>query len=143
MLIRVVDPAGRPVAAATITTERNALLKVGLADESNTIKVLGWDETTTTTAIDGTALVRRSILQDNFIRVGVEAEGYVPLAAAWNQGGEVHEPIPSEFTFRLERSRKIGGVVRDPSGRPVVGADVILSLCQDDHDNRAAQIRPA
>ncbi len=137
MLIRVVDPAGRPVAAATITTERNALLKVGLADESNTIKVLGWDETTTTTAIDGTALVRRSILQDNFIRVGVEAEGYVPLAAAWNQGGEVHEPIPSEFTFRLERSRKIGGVVRDPSGRPVVGADVILSLCQDDHDNRA------
>ena len=134
MLIRVVDPAGKPVVGATVTPVRCIHRQEDVNAESEASRELGWSQTAIGT--DGSVRIARPIASDNGIDVQVEAEGFVSVSAGWNEDGQVHEPIPSEFTFKLERSRPIGGVVRDPAGRPIAGAQVTLSLSGDDGKGR-------
>ena len=46
-------------------------------------------------------------------------------------GREAENPeqnLPAEFTFRLERGTTIGGIVRDPDGKPIKGVSVEVML---------------
>ncbi len=134
MLIHVVDSAGKPVAGATVMPCRVILSEANAVEENRISREGGWGQTFT--AADGSARIARPTTKHNGIVVQVEAQGYVASSAEWSQTGETYEAAPPEFTFKLDRSRAVGGLVRDPSGRPVAGAHVILSLPHDGNDAR-------
>ena len=117
MLIHVVDPAGKPVVGAIVTPVRCILRQNDFNAVGEASRELGWSQTSTGT--NGAVRIARPIAKDNGIEVHVEAEGFVSVSAGWNEDARAYEPIPPEFTFRLEKSRPIGGVVRDPSRRPI------------------------
>jgi hypothetical protein len=57
----------------------------------------------------------------------VQKEGYVPKLVVW----DFKRPelaMPDRFTLKMERSRTIGGVVRNEDGEPVEGANVLICL---------------
>jgi hypothetical protein len=59
--------------------------------------------------------------------VRVRSRGYVPKLLVWDlRGGRA--PWPESFTLQMERAHCIGGVVRNPHGEPVVGAQVLVTL---------------
>lgn len=49
--------------------------------------------------------------------------GYGPYWAGWSSA-EHDEPIPLRFTAELEAAWSVGGIVADPDGKPVAGAEV-------------------
>jgi hypothetical protein len=125
MLIRVVDPDGKPIAGATVTP-----IQVILSGDTSDVmdRVLDenhWLWNKTSTGADGTAPVARPENKDYGLQVAVEADGYVPSSIDWSK--EPGSPLPFQHTMKLERARTICGVVRDESGKPVAGAHVILS----------------
>ena len=94
----------------------------------------------TTTTADGTGRAIRPAAKNEGVQVSVQAAGYVPLLARWNEDEGRVEPIPAEFTFKLEKSRPIGVVVRDASGRPAVDATVSLDITDNKTEER---VQPA
>jgi len=58
--------------------------------------------------------------------LGIIGPGYVQKFFTWwpSQFG----PLPKSYTFKLERGVGIGGLVRDPTGRPVANAGIVLNF---------------
>ena len=52
----------------------------------------------------------------------------MPLFAHWEEAENPEQNLPAEFTFRLERGTTIGGIVRDPDGKPIKGVSVEVML---------------
>lgn len=60
------------------------------------------------------------------IDVGVLAEGWAPQYATWPSEGQTG--FPSEYVLRLAPvTNRIGGVIRDPQGRPLIDAEIWFS----------------
>jgi uncharacterized GH25 family protein len=57
------------------------------------------------------------------LRVG--RAGYVTSLTEWSKG-----EMPAEWTVKLQKGAPIGGVVRDPDGKPIRGATVSVSTIQ-------------
>lgn len=133
MLIRVVDPDGKPVVKAKVTPIRIVHNSADTIEEWIISRELGWSRTIT--GPDGTVRIARPTTNSNGIQVNIKAKGYVLSSTAWNAHGKILKSIPSEYTFNLQRSRAVGGTVRDPSGRPIPGARVVLSLTNNDPDD--------
>jgi hypothetical protein len=54
-------------------------------------------------------------------------DGFVPTTVTW-ASPRPGEGIPGEFLLKLERGTTIGGTVTDQAGKPIAGADVVLSI---------------
>jgi hypothetical protein len=120
MVVRVVDTAGKPIVGAKVMPEA-----AGRDTEPSY-----WTDflpNPALTAWDGTTRVILPSGKWSDLRIGVDAEAFVPLMAKWTkvEGGG---PIPTEFTFKLARGRPVGGVIRDESGRPIAGACLAFSM---------------
>ncbi|MDZ7620142.1 MAG: carboxypeptidase-like regulatory domain-containing protein, partial [Patescibacteria group bacterium] len=139
MLIRVVDAAGEPIAGASV----RSFTITHIARGSSTSFIFDTLEDTLCrmafTQADGTARVVRPTSKEQGVDVRVRADGYVPLSARWNEYARTAEMIPPEFTFTLEPSQPIGGVVHDASGHPIAGAEVSLTL-QDNNRNTRIKV---
>jgi protocatechuate 3,4-dioxygenase beta subunit len=59
--------------------------------------------------------------------VYITIPGYGPYWAGWSSE-EHDEPIPPRFTAELEAAWSAGGIVVDPDGKPVAGAEVSPSI---------------
>ena len=63
------------------------------------------------------------------LRLWARKEGHVALFAQWWPEHErAPRPIPEQFTFRLERGTRIGGLVKTEDGKPISGAKVEVRL---------------
>jgi RNA polymerase sigma factor (sigma-70 family) len=56
--------------------------------------------------------------------LGIIAPGYVQKFFTWWPSH--FGPLPRSYTFKVERGVSIGGFVRDPAGRPVANASIVL-----------------
>lgn len=63
-----------------------------------------------------------------YVRIMVDAPGYVPAWRFWNARGAA---LPEQYTWSMERGTTIGGVVRDEHGRPIGGVQVSISTGAD------------
>ena len=107
--VRVVDEAGKPLAATKLA-----------------VKFLG-HEKNYTTDVEGKATVAAPGPNRLFLSMIAYPEGYPPVRKWWrNDSG--NELIPDEFTFTFERGRTIGGFVRNEQGEPIQGAKVHLNI---------------
>jgi RNA polymerase sigma factor (sigma-70 family) len=62
-------------------------------------------------------------------RIEIYRDGYVPKFVSWSEGQvDRLEEIPAEYTVRVERAVRIGGLVVDEQDGPVAGARVIFSV---------------
>ena len=71
-------------------------------------------------------------------RLWARAKGYVPLFAHWEEADNPEQTLPAEFTFRLKRGTVIGGIVRDPDGKPIQGVTVEVMLSTRGGEAKAA-----
>ena len=70
-----------------------------------------------------TNIVIPTVLHD--LRVWASSDGRVPLYAQWwPEKQEDGHLIPEAFTLHMTKGTVIGGVVKDPQGRPVAGVHV-------------------
>ncbi|MCE5268161.1 MAG: carboxypeptidase regulatory-like domain-containing protein [Planctomycetaceae bacterium] len=118
MLVKVVDSAGKPIAGATVT-----MVSQPRRPSSTDDIELDWDRTSTDAG--GTTWARWSAAANRDVWMRIEAKGYVATVTQWDAP---KRPTPGKSTFTLKQGLKLGGVVRDPSGRPVVGARVALTF---------------
>ncbi len=64
-------------------------------------------------------------------------EGFADTKLRWVP--ERGDPIPTNYTVRLERAVLIGGTVVDPEGRPVAGASVVLGHHEDGSEQKGVE----
>ena len=65
----------------------------------------------------------------SFLTLHIRAEGYVPVRVDWNSGRTTAPlELPASYTVPLERATSIGGMVKDPEGKPVRGATVFVLI---------------
>ncbi|WP_165223809.1 M56 family metallopeptidase [Aquisphaera insulae] len=62
-------------------------------------------------------------------RLWARADHHVPLFAHWEEAENPERTLPEEFTFHMARGTTIGGIIRDPDGKPIPGVtiEVVLS----------------
>ncbi len=65
--------------------------------------------------------------QPQRLSLHIKQPGYGPYWANWD-ASDHPQPIPTEFTARLERGWSVGGVVVDEDGQPIAGAKVRPSI---------------
>lgn len=58
-----------------------------------------------------------------YMSAHVSLPGYAPFLAEW-ENHDTPDPIPAEYTVRLDTGRMIGGIVRDANGEPIEGVSV-------------------
>ena len=58
-----------------------------------------------------------------YLSAHVSTPGHAPFLAEW-ENHDTPDPIPAEYTVRLDRGRTIGGVVHDKAGKPIEGVKV-------------------
>jgi hypothetical protein len=74
----------------------------------------------------GVLLIELPALPNSFA-LRVRKEGFVPRLVVWDfRRSEM--AMPDQFTLKMERSRAIGGIVRNQEGEPVQGANVLICL---------------
>jgi thiol-disulfide isomerase/thioredoxin len=64
--------------------------------------------------------------QLNILRIWVSSKGFVSLFVHWEQGQI--QTIPATYTATLQPATRLGGIVVDSSGKPVVGVRVEVKL---------------
>lgn len=116
MLVKVVDSDGKPLEGAWIY--RNLTFNDPKAKRSRI------ENETYYTDKNGEATITFEGEPIN-LNMWVKKESHVPLVTSWRdvtkQGSE---QIPASFEFRMTRGTKIGGIVTDVAGIPIVGAKV-------------------
>lgn len=65
----------------------------------------------------------------------IAAAGYITMQTEWTHG-----EVPSEWTANLQKGTPIGGVVRDPAGKPIGGVTIALSTIQHNADGGFVEI---
>jgi uncharacterized GH25 family protein len=70
--------------------------------------------------------------QVSIFRLWADKENYVPMFANFDARELKSDPVPQEYTFRLEKGTTIGGVIHDEVGVPIAGAKVEVSLSSRD-----------
>ncbi|MDR1271262.1 MAG: redoxin domain-containing protein [Planctomycetaceae bacterium] len=61
-----------------------------------------------------------------YFSISVKTAGFTPFYAEWKE--PERDPIPAEYTFRLDKAMSIGGVVLDDAGKPLAGVNVNFSF---------------
>jgi protocatechuate 3,4-dioxygenase beta subunit len=56
------------------------------------------------------------------LMVGVVADGYAERSFL----GGLQDPLPDGYVLKMPRGSRIGGVVQDPSGQPIAGANILI-----------------
>lgn len=78
---------------------------------------------------DAQGLCRLPLKVDRPLRVTarVSKQGFVPLLVSWNTSNAEFE-LPKELILSLEKNQTIGGVVLNPEGQPIAGAELLLII---------------
>lgn len=125
--VRVVDgDTGKPIAGAVV--ECRGILSAG-----------GHRITSATTAAEGTCAFSKSTELLNALDLSAGAPGYATRTYTWllREGTQVSS---DEIVLKLARATKVGGFVRNHSGNPVAGAQVVLSRGRYDREGSAITI---
>jgi len=69
------------------------------------------------------------------LALSIAAPGYVTQQIEWTHGD-----IPSEWTAKLLKGAAVGGVVRDPAGKPISGVSVTLTTIQRNSAGEFAEL---
>jgi thiol-disulfide isomerase/thioredoxin/protocatechuate 3,4-dioxygenase beta subunit len=54
--------------------------------------------------------------------ISVKTSGFTPFYANWNN--PKNDPIPNEYTFKLDKAETVGGIVLDDLGKPLAGVKI-------------------
>ncbi|MCE5229069.1 M56 family metallopeptidase [bacterium] len=92
------------------------------------------DNTTQTLIAEGGTASIRIAPKTKYVSLLAEADDCVSAQAVWSQ--RATDPVPAEYTFRLEKGITIGGVVKDEKGKPVEGASVEIFVQQTPYEGR-------
>ena len=117
--LTVVDPDGQPIAAAVVDFQTSPLptaediLRGQFLKSGSYRAAVQADET-------GRIVVRGPAEKRSFA-FWITIPGYGPYWGSWSSNSH-NEAIPHEFTARLDRAWRVGSVLVDPAGQPVVGA---------------------
>ena len=87
------------------------------------------------TNANGRCLILMPDSESDRVVVHVSTDGYVPVVLNWS-GAQDNDPIPSDYTLRLEKGSSIGGTVVDDNGDPLVGAELHVSAAAEEHSFR-------
>jgi hypothetical protein len=80
---------------------------------------------------DGWATVELPAAGTDILKLWASKDGYVKWFASWWPEQQFDgRPIPSDYTFHLQKATLIGGVVMDESGKPIEGVKVQVTLVQ-------------
>jgi hypothetical protein len=75
------------------------------------------------------------------VRVTARKDGYVPTRVTWNYRNGIPITPPTNYTLSLEPGTRIGGLIKDSDGRPIVGATVYSGRhWGHDHEERVARL---
>ena len=64
------------------------------------------------------------------LNIFIEPHGYVFFLAAWGDysGNVETDPIPAEFSVKLEKAQTVGGIVLDDNGKPLADVSVEFTM---------------
>ena len=117
------EPKTRPLALTVVDQSTGRPLRgVQLEITLNGAVSKGTTDTTGRYVIDRPEAEPRSVL------ITARTEGFVPTRVTWNHGRGIPITPPATYTLRLEPGTTIGGLVRDPEGRPIAGATVYVLM---------------
>lgn len=75
---------------------------------------------------DGSYQIQLPQQDPEFLEVIARKTGFVSMVVFWHtRAGTFH--LPQDFTFKLEPSTSIGGIVQDEQGQPIAGVSVSIS----------------
>lgn len=117
LIVTVVDPNGKPVKSASVTTKEDST------------------ERSFQTDAEGTCTIEFSgKISESRLSITVQAEGYVPMASVWRLKDE---SPPDSLRFELQQPATMGGTVVDSSGKPIPGVKILFgassSISPDTH----------
>ena len=55
-----------------------------------------------------------------------KTNGFTPFYSEWNDF--INDPVPNEYTVKLEKAETVGGIITDDTGKPLAGASVDFSF---------------
>src|SRR5687768_3062639 len=95
----------------------------GLANIPLTVR-LDSGQTQTSTDDKGRAMI--NLLADQkYVGITCRPDGYVPIVLTW-RNDQTKDPVPANYTLKMEKGTSIGGIVQDEAGKPIAGAKVNL-----------------
>jgi hypothetical protein len=111
----------------------------GAPIEAAWIEVCG-PNTTLEIESDAQGLARIEVSDSwTYLSFRVRRVGFVPKVVSWR----IRQPdsqLPEQFTLKMERGHRIGGVVRNEDGAPVENANVLITLRGSSTDREGPQI---
>jgi hypothetical protein len=114
MRLTVVDAeSGQPLKEASIETSKMIAMSLPLPPRDLEADANGQCEINLVTKNQETLVLR------------VAYAGYITRQIEW-----AHGDMPSEWTVKLQKGAAIGGMVRDPAGKPIRGAKVAVTTIQ-------------
>jgi RNA polymerase sigma factor (sigma-70 family) len=123
--LSVVGPDGKPIPGAEVELGADPLPTAEQIRKGKLIRQqLHWVVMATNAAGQLVLELPRTTKRFN---VYITIPGYGPFWAGWSSE-EHDEPIPPRFTAELEAAWSAGGIVVDPDGKPVAGAEVSPSI---------------
>ncbi|MCA9015284.1 MAG: hypothetical protein KDA77_08115 [Planctomycetaceae bacterium] len=118
LTVHVLDSDNQPIAGARIF-QNHCFFPAG----SERAKL---ENHTFTTDVRGIAVLTVKGKNED-LRLWVSKEKFCPLYAMWIREYQSDgDQIPAEFTFRLERGTRVGGIVHDELGKPIAGVKVAV-----------------
>ena len=62
----------------------------------------------------------------DIVGFNTKTNGYTPFFSEWNDF--INDPIPSEYTVKLDKAETVGGIITDDTGKPLAGATIYFSF---------------
>lgn len=100
-----------------------------LAGASLCVNYVG-GSTWTLTGPDGVSKINLIPSEPKYFGVTAYATSHVITEVSWRNDKEP-DPVPAQYTLKLERGTVIGGFIKDEQDRPIAGADVFLLVPSD------------
>ncbi|MCL2744252.1 MAG: carboxypeptidase-like regulatory domain-containing protein, partial [Planctomycetaceae bacterium] len=120
LTITILDESGKPIPKAKFSYAGNPKLHEGT----------GYRKYTETDE-NGRYVIRHSLDKpQKTLNVYIEPSGYDFYLAAWgDRSGDVeNDPIPAEFSVKLEKAATVGGIVLGDDGKPLANVSVEFTM---------------
>ncbi len=95
-----------------------------------------------TTDAAGRYVIDRPEAEPRSVLIQARKDGFVPTDVSWNYRRGIPITPPATYSLRLEPGTTIGGLVKDPEGRPINGATVYVLVPSQPSQRPEPEPRP-
>ena len=125
LALTVVDRrTGQPLPGVQLDITVNGAVRKGTTDQA------------------GKYVIDRPDAEPRSVLIKARSDGFVPVDVSWNYRRGIPITPPASYTLRLEPGTTIGGLVRDPDGRPIHGATVYVLVPNQPSQRPEPEPRP-